>query len=202
VRSSSTLVRQKFWGAADDLRKFLKDRGLDASPYELIGYSLGGLLALQASSLNTLEPRRIVILALPLRIKLSFRFLWNELLTLFNRSFYRQWRAYGWRESIPAFGSFRRRSFPLRLDSRFHGSYPEMVDHLLQDQAPLALINASSHNYLLVFGKRDALASKNDIGQWQSASPNIKIVVIDRANHFLLPFQRQTIEAITSWIKS
>ena len=197
VKSSSTLVRQNFWQSADDLYLFLKVRGLDAYPYELVGYSLGALLALQATSQHTLRPSRVVIIALPLRIKLSLRFLWNELLTLFSPSFYRHWHDYGWRLAIPAFGSFRRRSFPLRLDPRFRGSYPEMVDLLLQDQAPLALINSSSHNYLLIFGKQDALAPTSDIGQWQSSSGNLKIVVIDRANHFLLPFQRQTNEAIT-----
>lgn len=200
--SSTTLARETFWQSADDLYQFLKDQGLDAYPYELVGYSLGALLALHGASQWALKPSRIVILALPLRIRLSLRFAWREFLSLASPSFYRQWTDYGWHETFPAVGRFRRRSFPLRLDSRYRGTYPEMVDLLLQDQPPLSLIGKSSHNCLLIWGARDALAATDAIGQWRRAAPHLKIVVIDRANHFLLPFQRQTIEAITSWIQS
>lgn len=199
--STTTLIRASFAGSARDLASFLEQKGLASYPYELVGYSLGALLVLLGVQSQALKPEKIILIALPLRVRVGLGFAWNELLSLLSPAFYQQWRAYGWRETFPAAGSFRRRSFPLRLDSAFTGSYPQMVDELLQEWPPLQLGRGLSHNCLLIFGSRDRLASVPQQKLWRQAVPHATLVEIARANHFLLPFQRQTLETITSWIK-
>ncbi|RYZ50115.1 MAG: alpha/beta fold hydrolase [Proteobacteria bacterium] len=204
--SSTLLYRKKFWESAEDLRAFLSSKGLSDYPYELVGYSLGALLALEAASQQTLRPTKIVLIALPLRIKIGLRFASLEAFSITKRSFFQQWANYGWRETFPAVGPIRRKSFPLRIDSDFEGAYPQMVDQLLRDKPPLELLTKLSQNCLAVFGSRDTLARAEDSSLWRNADKDrgrdkgLEIVVIDRANHFLLPFQRQTIDAITTWI--
>lgn len=200
--STTTLYRKRFWDSAEDLRAFLNAKGISDYPYELVGYSLGALLALDAASQQTLRPRKIVLIALPLRIKIGLRFAASEAFSITKRSFFRQWANYGWRETFPAVGSFRRKSFPLRIDPDFKAAYPQMVDQLLVDKPPLELLTKLSQNCLAVFGSRDTLARPEESALWRKADRDrgLEIVVIDRANHFLLPFQRQTIDAITTWI--
>jgi alpha-beta hydrolase superfamily lysophospholipase len=202
LQSTTTLYRQKFWESAEDLRVFLSRKDLITYPYELVGYSLGALLALEATTEQRLRPTQIVLLALPLRIQIGLQFASSEAMSITKRSFFKQWRNYGWRETFPAVGSFRRDAFPLRIDPDFKATYPELVDQLLMDKPPLELLKKLSQNCLAVFGSRDTLARAQDSALWRKADSDVEIVVIDRANHFLLPFQRQTIDAITTWIET
>ncbi|RZA15581.1 MAG: alpha/beta fold hydrolase [Proteobacteria bacterium] len=194
--SSTILKRADFWQMTKDLKNFLHEKDLQDYPYELVGYSLGALAILEAVYSETLQPERSVLIALPLRITLTTRFVLNELRCLLAKDFYRQALRFGWREAVPAFGKFRRSSFPLRLEEHYRDFYPALVDDLLKDKPPLSMKNKLGHNCLFIFGTHDVLAS-NNAGWKETAS---EILVIDRANHFLLPFHRRTIEAISAWI--
>ncbi len=200
--STTILRKQDFAESTVDLSAFLDAQGLSSRPYDLIGYSLGALLIVLAVSRRILQPEKLVLIALPLQIQVNQRFVWRELMSLISPEFYRQWRRYGWRETLPAVGNFRRRAFPLRLDPQFKGSYLKMVDGIFRDFPPLAMAPELGHNCLVLFGENDVLASPCQLKHWQIAAPKAKLVVIDRANHFLLPFQRQTLETIKAWIES
>lgn len=198
--SSTELTEGEFWEAATDLKTFLSYRTFDRRTLNAIGYSLGGLFLLLIMDQALLKLNRLVLLAVPLRVKLSLSFVLYEAFSLLSPSFHRQGRSFGWGETIPAFGAFRREDFPLRLPETYRKSYPEFVDELLLKKPPLSLLTKLSHNCLVVFGQNDKLAPPGDALRWREQNPHIKLVTVDRANHFLLPFHKPTIDLVTHWI--
>lgn len=201
TESSSILQEESFWTAAEDLQVYLKGRGFDQRNLNAIGYSLGGVFLLNALEHEQLMFKRVVLMAVPLHARVSLNFIWQELLSPFSPSFWQQIRLYGWSESIPAFGRFRRADFPIRLEATISKSYPEFVGGLLKARPPLSLSQKLGHNCLLIAGDRDRLAPPSDSVHWLNTAPKLKVAVIERANHFLLPFQKKTINAITHWIQ-
>ncbi|RZA22419.1 MAG: alpha/beta fold hydrolase [Proteobacteria bacterium] len=202
-RASSTLLTEEsFRSAGEDLKAYLSASKLDSRKLYAAGYSLGGVFWLRIAEEETLTFTKLALLAVPLRVELNLRFVFAELCTLFSPSFYRQWLRYGWRETVPAFGRFRRKDFPLRLAPKETLSYPAFIDKILSSRSPLESVAKLSHNCLVIFGGWDRLAKPKDFELWQKANPGLTRVVVDRANHFLLPFQKPTIKALIQWMKS
>ena len=202
IESSTILKPESFWESAEDLKVYLRVKGFDKRNLNAIGYSLGGVFLLNALDQEQLSFRKIVLMAVPLHVKFSLGFLWHEFLSVFSASFRGHGQRFGWSETIPAFGSFRREDFPLRLEDSYQKSYPEFVGELLKSRSPLSLTGKLGQNCLLILGARDRLAPPGDSVHWQSAAPGLSVLVVDRANHFLLPFQKPTIDAITHWMKT
>jgi pimeloyl-ACP methyl ester carboxylesterase len=202
IKSSTILTEEGLDTAGEALKAYLSSRKLDRRRLFAVGYSLGGAFWLRLADREIIAFSKIALIAVPLRIKLSLDFFLMELASLCSPSFYRQWKRYGWREAVPAFGAFRRGEFPLRLSPRERLSYPSLVDKILRRHSPLESVAKLSQNYLLVFGRWDRLAKPKDLSLWQRANPNVSSVVVDRANHFLLPFQESTVSAIIRWMKS
>lgn len=202
AESSTVLNKESFWSSGFDLQGFLDSRGFAMKKLFVIAYSLGALWVLNAIKEKQLHSEKLVLLAVPRRIRLSAVFLWQEFCTLFSSSFLRQWKTYGWRETVPAFGNFRREDFPIRLDSNCQVSYPEFVDQLFAERSPLDLIRELSQKCLVITGSDDKIALASEQSLWQRANPQLTFLVIDRANHFLLPFQKPTIDAIRHWMNA
>ncbi|MES2746138.1 MAG: alpha/beta hydrolase [Bdellovibrionota bacterium] len=200
--STTRLTEESFQSAGEDLKAYLSTTKLDSRKLYAVGYSLGGVFWLRLAERRTLAFTKLALLAVPLRVELNLSFVFAELSTLFSLSFYRQWLRYGWRETIPAFGRFRRKDFPLRLAAEEARSYPAFIAKLISGHSPLASVAKLSHNCLVIFGSWDRLAKPTDFALWQKANPGLTRVVVDRANHFLLPFQKPTIKALIQWMKS
>lgn len=200
--SSTELSESDFWEAGEDLQKFLEYKDFHSRKLNGIGYSLGGLFLLNAIHSGQLRFDRLVLMAVPLRARLSPSFVWNEFLSLFSPTFHLQRKTYGLGETVPAFGAFRREDFPLRLPETYRKPYPQFVDELLLKRPPLTLLEKIGQNSLVLFGSRDKLAPPSDGPKWQEVNRDITLVTVDRANHFLLPFHKSAIQLIKQWIRS
>ncbi len=200
--SSTELSADDFWNSADDLRRYLASQGLFSQPLTAVGYSLGASLLMDAVVKEVIPANRVVLMALPSKVKpyLGLRFGISELLSIFTAAFYRQWRAVGWRHTVPAVGPFRRRSFPLRLRNRPSSDYVQVVDEILSQFDAADHAAKLGQNCLVVFGDNDHLTPSSDRERWRRANPRLAILRVDRSNHFLLPLVDSTVKAITSWI--
>ena len=198
--STTYFSREDFPSAADDLARFLQERQLNLRPYHMIGYSLGASLLLSGVASKAFQPSKTVLIALPRRVNISWRFAVNEFLGLVSVAFVRQWCRYGWRETFPAVGPFRRRSFPVRLRLGETKTYVQVCDAIFRDNEVLGLLPSLSHNCLGIWGGRDWLALVGEGVLWGEVRPDLERLVIDRANHFLLPFHELTVDAIKVWM--
>ncbi len=194
--SSTLLSRESFWSASHSLSESIKRENQKNLPLIALAYSLGGLFLLNVAHQASLNFQQIILLSVPIRVKISPSFLCQEALSFFSKAFYRQWQNYSWQEALPAFGPFRREDFPIRLDPSIKEDYPQFVGKLFEERPPHKLLASLTCPSLLVLGQRDKLAPPSDSVHWRSLSPKLKLVVVDRANHFLLPFLKPTQDAI------
>lgn len=132
-----------------------------ASPWILLGNSLGGSLALRALAEGRLAPAGVIGIGMPTRLHRDGWSVLGECPSLFSRAM-RSYRSHvtSWREVYPAFGRFRRDEFPVRCD---RDDYLDAVaavlnrpwDHL-EARAPAVLIQ----------GTRDAVARLRETHAW------------------------------------
>jgi pimeloyl-ACP methyl ester carboxylesterase len=196
--SSSTILNEaSFKDCAAFLPKLLPGLLPDLKRTEAIGYSLGALAALHQVTQHAMPWHSLVIMALPERVELTSAFIIIEALSFLRHGWWEQLKRYGWDASFPAFGSVRRSRFPIRMDPDIPLSYPAFVGHMLKNKDVRAELKKVTVPTLLLYGTRDRLATA---AYGQSLGKNC--MLIQGANHFLLPLALETRTVLLDWLIS
>lgn len=198
--SSSQLDLQQFARSSTSLAAWLESNDWPLSRLTIAAYSLGGLYALAAIAGAQLKPQRLLLMALPLRIELGWPFIWNEAWSWIHPYFWKHMRRYGWRASIPAFGRWRRESFPVRLQNFTETHYAAAIRTLFREKPPLELAARCQLPCLLIHGDRDRLAPPAAAAALAGVLKESETVIVKSANHFLLPWYPEVLERAIPWL--
>ena len=198
--SNTTLSHESFAESMREINTWLLVEGWSKDSVSICAYSLGGLYALEAIARGHIAPDRLVLLALPLTIDLSLRFFWAEAMTAFHPMFWRHIFAFGWRASIPAFGTWRREAYPVRLKDHDDLSYPQAIAALFKARNPLTRAAICRSPTLLIHGSEDYLAPADAGYKLKEVLSQSALCVIPKANHFLLPWFPSSLKAGLDWL--
>ena len=128
-------------------------------PWSVVGNSLGGTLAVRAAQSGRFKPAAIATLGAPAQAHPSWKAVLRELESLPALWRYRPY-VRSWRETLPAYGAFRRHDFPVRTPGR---SYLDEVvaalDILPFPRPPICPVR-------LIQGDRDAVALPRQSQAW------------------------------------
>jgi pimeloyl-ACP methyl ester carboxylesterase len=197
-QSSSTILSEaSFAHAGSFLPRLLPELLPTLKETEALGYSLGALAALQLVSEATMPWRALVMMAVPERVELSAAFLLEEALSFIRKGWWRQLLGFGWDASFPAFGAVRRARFPMRLAPDIRMTYPSFVGKVFKIKNVKEELKKLSLPILLLYGTRDDLAT---VAYGQSLGKHC--VLIQGANHFLLPLAEETRKVLVGWLIS
>lgn len=197
--STTFLDPHTFTYTAQGLQAWLQDLGWPPEKLIVSGYSLGALFALKSLANGSLKAERLILLALPRQVKISWQFVLSEAASIFRPVFWRQWWRKGWRLSLPALGWWRRQTFPLRLQNFSDKSYPRCIAFLFQTHEPSALLARVSCPSLSIYGERDRLAPSPPPSAPLAAKSTT--LVVRGANHFLLTWYPEGVEGALRWLR-
>lgn len=150
-----------------------------------------------------------VLMAPPVEVTVAARAVAYELLYSLDPTLLPQLRRYGLWGILPAFRSFKRSEFPIRMaasQDRPHEDYLDVVQGYLEDsilpllsspQSKLDQLRQSVPPSLVITGAKDVIAPKAAAERYSSVLGG-QSQSIALANHFTLPFKSQTISAILS----
>ena len=165
----------------------------------LVGHSLGG--ALVADYLCTHQPavRSATIISTPFQARWAPAVLLPEVRALISPDFYRQAGIYGFPDILPAFGSFRRKEFPLRLgDGVSLGELPQLLRDLFIRLDLKKRISQIQVPVLLCYGGLDRIAP---LSQGQEAArliPDAKLLTVEKGTHFTSLLSEKTEKGVVS----
>lgn len=200
-RSSSSLLQiQNFAASARHVNSFLRERAWPSDRLTICGYSLGGLYAMEALAEGWLQARRLLIMATPLAIELSWAFLASEALSCFHPVFLGFLRDYGWRSSLPAFASWRRSEYPIRIADGQERNYAGVIKALFETKPPRSRAAMISVPTLLIYGAQDRLAPPQAAQDLAALLPESETLIVRGANHFLLPLFAETTARAIPWL--
>lgn len=108
----------------DDVMSYLAQHQIPS--VHLVGHSLGGVIGLLSYGRNLTSSRYLSLTCLAVPPRVRMRRLYKEGFILTRRDYWRCLIREGLTSSLPAIGSFRRRSFPIRMDQKPYKmvSYP------------------------------------------------------------------------------
>jgi pimeloyl-ACP methyl ester carboxylesterase len=181
-------------------------------PMHLIGYSLGGALALHAvANHNEIKFDSLCLLATPWHLNLTPLAMLTELTSFWRSSLLKQISFYGLYGILPAAGHFKRRSFPLRLPPSSKGAHPpsfsglEYTQHLKTLFSSLDLQKNASlvgMRTLLIYGAKDQIAPVAQAVKLRSSLPNATLLVLPNDTHYTTILSTQTLTAIKNFLKA
>lgn len=169
-------------------------------PLHIVGFSLGGILALEVLKANSyFKVQSIVMIGSPMKLTLSYRLLLPEIRYSLNKDFLKIIHDLGFWGSLPAIGAFKRKDFPIRINSS-HLNYMEIVADFINSRSLSRESPSIKLPALAVYGKNDQIAppfhGKMLIRKFL---PN-QISLIDGCNHFMLNFNEASIRCIVDWL--
>ncbi|MFK7823821.1 MAG: alpha/beta fold hydrolase [Oligoflexales bacterium] len=176
-----------------------------ASQLHLVGQSLGGGVVLDFLA-NRTDSRfcSATLISTPLHLNQLSSFPYSELGSVFRGSFMRQFPFYGLFHLMPAIGGFKRKSYPIRIESavdKAHAfSYVEAVSYAfdvmkLRDKAMKIRVPV-----LLCYGERDHIACSSHGRIFHHLIPGSRLILINGETHFTTLFAKITEESIVDWI--
>jgi 3-oxoadipate enol-lactonase len=169
-------------------------------PLHLLGVSFGGALALHAAA--EIAPHSVTLIATPLRIRPGVRAVLREVGRASVRTLWRERRDYGIAGLVPAFGSFRRSLYPLRLapDGR-HSGYLRRLDSLLAGMRLEDVATTVRAPTLLVYGARDLTAPPADGERISRGIPGeVELRILPGETHLSTPLAPAALDAAANWI--
>ncbi len=172
-------------------------------PLFLIGHSLGGTLALAHAVQASKTMQGLILISAPLTLSATFKSLAAESLSWLRPSLWQERKVYGTWGILPALGSFKRASFPIRL------TYPE-VNYVLQvndavDTLALDLISkldSISCPVLLIYGTADHIVKEQNAFDIQKRVKKSEVLSIKGATHFSTIFESEVSNRIGSFIRA
>jgi len=202
-RSSAVLARHSIESAVPGaISRILADR--PPLPLHLLGQSLGGALCLK--TLLDGEPRiaSLTLIGTPAVVNLGLAPLLTELGIFVRPCFWREIGIYGPWGMVPALGSFKRGTFPVRLAAAASRplDYAVLVKGIIADVGVAAARSQCQTPCLLLAGGLDGIASEGAVRQLQASFPHSRLTVVPRATHFSLPFEPEVIRQCLSFLES
>lgn len=168
----------------------------------MIGYSIGGLLALKEFSRRRIPIDKLVSIATPFHLKLQLKKIYKELFTLTQKEFYSFGRRWGINALLPAFGPFNRKRFPIRLAEQNHmpWGYINFVEEFANNTAWKNLTINASDVILGIFGKQDHIVDLEKaieiFGKWQQSD----LIILPRANHYSIAINNQALGYVSNFL--
>jgi len=167
-----------------------------------IGESLGGALLLRALADDV--PEAVVsatLISPPLRLHLDPAALAGEAVGLLGRRALRPRRHYGLLGSIPAFGPFRRSTFPVRMEKGGGFGYLEEVQTLLQELDLVRTAPSVVQPALLIAGESDRVVPPQHAERLRGLLPAGEMLCIRRGTHCITSVAAETEDAVVRWIE-
>lgn len=201
-RLSSTVMRREVVPTAvpDALTRARAGRDL---PLHLWGISLGGSLALHALSGERTEPvRSAVIVSAPVSLAVGRRAALAELRWQGVRAAWSE-RAHAtlW-EMVPAFGPFKRASYPLRLPGAAGAfGYIAEVSALVEGLRLPEAVTAVSVPVLLVYGERDRIVPVDQGVRLAARLPGARLVQVAGGSHLTTFYGGDMAARCLDWIE-
>lgn len=190
-------VRTSVAAAAD-----AAERDGPALPLHLLGHSLGGSLVLDALASGALDRvASAIVLSAPTSVDLGFRTVVSELAGFFRLATLAQREHYGAWGLVPAFGPVKRRAYPFRRTDAERGSwsYVSAVRRLLEGMRLEDRVDAIRVPTLLVYSRADRLVGHAQGERLAARMPAARLVSLDRATHYGVPFAPPAVEAVVRW---
>lgn len=200
--STTRLSARTFWNQADCIAGILSSSLPAVRRLEAIGYSLGALLAARLACQQQFAWEKVVLLALPNKVQITWRFVGYELLSLGSAMFWHQLWIYGWRARIPAFGKFRRKAFPIRMHELETRTYPEFVQDRLEEWSFVNELPKLTVPVFLIFASQDQIANFSEAQSIARGVPSENCQVVSGTNHFLLPLDPRAHELILNYLQA
>lgn len=180
---------------------------LPTAPIFLIGQSLGGALVLKYLAEFPRKVLAAVLISVPLFIPQSGGTLLSEVRSLESPSFKIQIRRYGIWNMIPAFGWFKRRSYPIRLPAQTTGSsrplhYLDDISRAFQELNVNAAATKVEQPILLIYGDLDKIAPTSQGSILEKNLKSSQLVVVKGETHFTTLFSETCEQSIIQWLGS
>lgn len=177
----------------------------DFETIHLIGHSLGGIIVLLYLSMYTnVNIASASIVSAPININPNIRS-FNEVLSIFHSCFLKQVPIYGMWGSLPSFGRFKRREFPVRLSSDATNgvfSYIQTIKEYLGQIEVLKKISQIDVPVQLLYGEKDFIAPVDHGKEIQHRIKNSRLIKIEKENHFTTFFSAISEQHILEWIQN
>jgi acylglycerol lipase len=170
-------------------------------PLHLVGESFGGALALAALAEPPVPVRSAAVTAAPIRLRLGVAPVAREVAALASPDAAHLHRYYGWWGSLPAFGPFKRRRFPVRLarGSRVLG-YLDAVQQTLELLDLPTTIGAVDTPVLLIQGGSDPVVPAETGHRLERCLPRGVELRLPGLGHCASIASPRTEGAIAEWI--
>ena len=127
----------------------------------------------------------------------------EELLGFLEPLYKESTRETGWWESLPAFGPFRRHSFPLRLRGEQCGTwgYLRVITEFLATLPWEELATRLLLPVLGITGERDQVCPPSALQSWCEKAPQARVQVIAGATHFNTLLAPETATGVANFIR-
>jgi len=190
-RSSATLNPDTILHAIADARRHIWPviRGGSELPVMLVGYSLGGALVWRELERHGDLWRAAVILASPLELQYRVGMFVSEAQSLTKWSLFRSIPSYG-THIVPAFGTFRRHLYPVRLSPEALALGQDHFHRLSRLFDLLELRKAAAHvtqPVLLLYGDRDMIAPVQHGHESTNLCGTARMIELKRETHLTTP---------------
>lgn len=169
-----------------------------------VGVSLGGSILLHALGARSLEMSSAVLMVAPLEIRFATANVISELRPHLLRTLWREREHYGLTGLIPSFGSFKRDTYPLRLEGpETAGGSFAYIESLNRTLKALELEDAASGvdtPVLLVYGDADRVVPIGQGERLKQLMGTTELLRIPGGTHLTTPFEPAATAAARQWI--
>lgn len=169
----------------------------------LMAHSFGAFLALQQLSLKRLSYHyaSASLISAPLNIQTSIRSAVSELSSVTSKSFWRQFKVYGSKHLLPAIGSFKRSSFPIRIKGKHSPlTYIKTVQDFVSTNSKQLNWKEIQTPTLLCYGSFDQIIPLTQGQSLQSHIKNSKLLIINNECHFTTLLSQALERELINWL--
>ncbi len=174
------------------------------TPRYLLAQSVGGALAMQLLLRKEHSITAASFIGVMHQPTISSKAIVAELLAPVFRGWRHGRRFYSRREFIPAFGSFKREQYPLRIAPHLRQqrqNYLQLIQRIFSE-APFAALNQHPQTPILwITGDHDYLARDESMQRLAQANPAWRYIGLARNNHYTAPNDRRCGELVGDWFQ-
>lgn len=197
---TGTFDRARIWHAVPQMLGRAGRNG--RMPLHAIGESLGAALLLRGMADDAGEGlASAALISPPLGLHLGPGSLAAEAAGLVGRRALRPRRHYGLLGSIPAFGPFRRSTFPIRMEGSGSFGYLEEVQQLLREMDLSRAAIAVARPTLLIAGESDRVVPPRHAARLHELLPESELLRIRDGTHCTTSIAAETEAALVNWIE-
>ena len=202
-RSTTHLDPEAVAGAVPDALAHARAT-LPGLPVHLLGQSFGGALALGALARGTAsDVASAAFLSAPLHVRPNVRMVLSEIAGFCSHTCLAQRRNYGIWGLVPAFGPFKRATFPIRL-ARAAGrswDYVAVVNESIKQLGLPEVARDVQVPVLLVYGERDGIVPLDQGETLRDHLPRAELRILPRDTHYTVALSPETEQAVLAWFQ-